>query len=508
MNASALPPRANDPYARLEQRFRRIAHLGGAAAILDWDSAVMMPPGGAEARGNQLSALKLTMHELITDPAVGDLLDAAEAAPPNDPWCAANLGLMRRQWRHANALPADLVEALSHAGHACEMTWRAARQADDFKSLAPSFGHLLGLVRQAATAKAEAFGTSRYDALLDEYEPGGSSAVIDGLFAELEAELPDLLDRIMAAQASAPAAEVPEGPFSVEAQTALGRRCLGLLGFDAEHGRLDVSLHPFTGGVPDDVRITTRYATSDFTRSLMGTIHETGHALYERGLPLRWRDQPVGQARGMALHESQSLILEMQACRSTEFVRLLAGLAQEGFGRADDRTLQPDNLVRLYRKVQPGLIRVDADEVTYPLHVILRYRLERAMIDGSLEIPDLPGAWREGMRDLLGIVPPDDRDGCMQDIHWPSGSFGYFPTYTMGALGAAQLFRAARVALPGLLDAIGRGDFQPLVGWLRQHVHGIGSLDSTDGVMTRATGAPLGTAAFLAHLRGRYLPTA
>jgi carboxypeptidase Taq len=290
----------------------------------------------------------------------------------------------------------------------------------------------------------------------------------------------------------------------VAQQRALGLKLMGSMGFEFERGRLDVSHHPFCGGSPDDVRITTRYDESDFTSSLMGVIHETGHALYEMGLPQEWRAQPVGNARGMSVHESQSLLMEMQACRSRPFIDYVAPIAREIFG-GEGEAWGAENFRRLYTKVERSLIRVDADEVTYPAHVILRYRLERAMLSGDLEIPDLPGAWNDGMRELVGIVPDDYRDGCLQDIHWMDGTFGYFPTYTLGAMTAAQLFEAATTAVPGILDGIGRGDFAPLLGWLRDNVHRWGSFHSTDELLVEATGKPLDAEVFRRHLERRYL---
>jgi carboxypeptidase Taq len=275
------------------------------------------------------------------------------------------------------------------------------------------------------------------------------------------------------------------------------------IGFDFDHGRLDISLHPFCGGVPDDVRITTRYFEHDFAQSLMGVLHETGHAMYERNLPAAWRLQPVGEARGMAMHESQSLLVEMQVCRGPEFLGFAAPLMRDAFS-GEGAAWDTRNLSRLYTKVEPGFIRVDADEVTYPAHVILRYRLERALIAGDMRIADIPTAWNEGMEELLGITPPSDREGCLQDIHWFHGSFGYFPTYTMGALAAAQIFAAATKAEPGIKPAISRGDFAPLMRWLAANIHGRASIGSTDDILTEATGAPLGTAAFKTHLEARY----
>lgn len=499
-------PAANDAYGDLEGRFRRIANVQGALAVLHWDSAVNMPAGGAAARADQISTLSLTAHELITAPHMADLLDAAEANAQagDDPWGAANLAEMRRLWRHASAVPARLVEAMSRAAHDSEMVWREARAANDWASLQPRIETLLALVREQAAAKAEAFGLDPYDALLDEYEPGGRAARIDVLFADLETYLPELLGRVLDAQGRRGAARLPAGPFPIAAQRGLCEQLMQALGFDAAHGRLDISHHPFTGGVPDDVRITTRYTEDDFARSLMGTIHETGHALYERGLPAAWRNQPVGNARGMVLHESQSLLMEMQACRSPEFITFAAPLMRSAFG-GEGPDWQADNLLRLYQRVSPGLIRVDADEVTYPSHVILRYGLERRLIAGDMAVADLPDAWRQGMKRLLGVTVADDADGVMQDVHWPSGAFGYFPTYTLGAIAAAQLFAAAKAANPGLLAAIAEGNFAPLLSWVRTHVHSQGSLGTTDEILARATGQPLGVAAYKAHLEARYL---
>ncbi|WP_428247818.1 carboxypeptidase M32 [Ferrovibrio sp.] len=492
------------PYAALEQRFRRLSALNGALAMLGWDQSAMMPEGGAGARAEQLATLSVIRHEWLTDPALGDLIQGAEAQAGLSDWQQANLREISRKWRHATALNTDLVEALSKAANACEMVWRKAKPANDFKAFAKAFAPVLELTREAAAAKAEAFGCSAYDALLDEYEPGGSAARIDKLFADLGKFLPGFIDKALARQAKRPEPLAPEGPFAVEKQREAGLALMKALGFDFKHGRLDVSAHPFTGGVPQDVRITTRYATTDFTRSLMGVLHETGHALYELGLPRKWADQPVGEARGMVLHESQSLLVEMQVCRGRDFLTFAAPLLRRIFG-GKGTAWELDNLQSLYARVKPDLIRVDADEVTYPAHVILRYRLEQAMLAGDLAINDLPDAWADGMQTLLGVDVPDHAHGCLQDIHWPAGSIGYFPTYTLGALAAAQLYAAAREADPGIAPGIAKGDFKPLLRWLRANVHGQGSLLSTDDLLRRATGKPLGTDAFKAHLKARYL---
>jgi carboxypeptidase Taq len=493
---------ASPAYARLEQIFTRLTLIEQALGLLHWDMAAMMPPGGAESRGEQLATLKSLAHDLLTGTEVKPLLDAAGAEDLND-WQRANLGEMRRDWIHAALVPSRLVEELSRAGSACETIWRKARPASDFAAVAAPLAEVLRLTREMAEIKSQALGVSAYDALLDQYEPGGRAAAIDVIFDDLGAFLPGFLAEVLAKQVPPPPG--PDGPFPIDRQKALGLRMMAVLGFDFEHGRLDVSQHPFCGGTPDDVRITTRYDEDAFMKSLMGVLHETGHALYERGLPALWRTQPVGRARGMSLHESQSLLMEMQACRSREFLSFAAPVIAETFGVVGQPGWDADTLHAQNVRVMPGFIRVDADEVTYPAHVILRYRLEKALIAGEMEIADIPAAWGEGMQSLLGIRPPDDRRGCLQDIHWYDGAFGYFPTYTLGAMTAAQLFDAATKKVPDLLASIGQGNFRPLLGWLREAVHGRASRYTTDALLTSATGRPLDPSVFKAHLQRRYL---
>lgn len=487
----------------LTRHFARIDAIEGAQAILHWDAAAMMPRGGAGARADQLATLSVIRHELLTDPRMAAWLDAAEAQPL-DAWQAANVHEIRRHWRHATAVPAALVEALSKAGSDCEMTWRTARAANDWEGLRPKLEVVVDLVREKAAVKAEALGVSPYEALLDQFEPDGRTAAIDAVFDDLVEFLPAFTAQVLEKQARGPRILPIEGPFAISAQRELGLAIMKVLGFEFDHGRLDVSHHPFCGGVADDVRITTRYDEDDFVKSLMGVIHETGHALYERGRPEAWRGQPVGLARGMSMHESQSLLFEMQACRSREFLSWVAPRIRDAFDGEGPEWSQA-NLYRVYTRVQRSLIRVDADEVTYPAHVILRYRLEKALLSGDLQVADLPGAWSDGMLELVGVAPPDFKDGCMQDIHWMDGTIGYFPTYTLGAMTAAQLFDAACRADADILPGIGRGDFGPLLGWLRPNVHALGSRLSTDELLTRATGRPLDAAVFKNHLKRRYL---
>ena len=491
-------------YGELESRFRRMGLIGEANAVLDWDRAAVMPDGGSTSRSEVTATLRVLRHEMLVDGMVGDLIDEAGGDNALDDWQRANLREMRRVRLHAAAVPADLVVALSRATAASEMVWRKARPASDLATLMPHLKAVLDLTREKARIKSAALGVPLYEALMDEYEPGGRTERIDAIFDDYAAFLPDFLEQVLTRQGHRPEPIRPAGPFPIEKQKALGERFMRTIGFDFDHGRLDVSAHPFCGGVPDDVRITTRYTDGDFTQSLMGVLHETGHAMYERQRPARWRWQPVGEARGMSVHESQSLLIEMQVCRGPEFMSFAAPLMRETFGGSGP-AWEADNLRRIYSKVARSFIRVEADEVTYPAHVILRYRLEKALIAGDLGLADLPGAWAEELKRLLGIVPPDDRRGCLQDIHWPEGIFGYFPTYSLGAMTAAQLFDAARKAVPDLLPAIARGDFAPLMGWLKANVHGLGSKLSTDELLTRATGRPLDPAVFKDHLKARYL---
>ena len=494
---------AETPYARLEKLFLRLSALADAEAVLNWDQATMMPRGGAGARAGQVAELRAVSHSMISAPETGDWLDVAEAGDGLDAWQAANLYHMRRRWTHATALDETLVRALTEAESACETAWRTARPEADFAAVLPSLQAVLDLVREAAAAKAGRLGLAPYDALLDQYEPGARAEEIDPVFDELEDFLPALLADVLAAQAAHPKAQPPPGPFPAGKQRALGMRLMEAFGFDFDHGRLDESLHPFCGGVPEDIRITTRYDEDDFASGLMGVLHETGHALYDRGLPRAWRGQPVGDAIGMAVHESQSLLIEMQVCRSRPFMDFAAPLIAEAFSGYGPEW-EAENLHRLAIRVRPGFIRVDADEVTYPVHVILRYRLEKAMIEGAMEAADLPGAWNQGMERALGITPPSDREGCLQDVHWYDGAWGYFPTYTLGAMTAAQLFQAADGAEGAIGEGIARGDFAPLLAWLGDNVHAKGSLLTSDQMLTAATGRPLEANAFKAHLKRRY----
>ncbi|MEC7139938.1 MAG: carboxypeptidase M32, partial [Pseudomonadota bacterium] len=434
----------------------------------------------------------------------GEAIEAASAQNDLDPWQRANVAESRRRYLRATALPADLVAAKARAESQAFAVWQQARPADDFAAALPSLRTCFDLARQAGQAIADATGQPLYEAMIEGFEPDLSVAEIDAVFDDYAAFLPGFLDDVLSAQDRRDPPLPLEGPFDVEQQKAVFQKIMGALGFDFEHGRLDTSAHPFCGGTPTDVRMTTRYRDDTFLDAMMGVVHETGHALYEQGLPPQWARQPVGQSRGMVLHESQSLTIEMQVVRSLAFMKFAAPQLAQAFGQSGP-AWTAENLTRHAARVERSFIRVEADEVTYPAHVILRYRLEKAMLKGDLDLADLPQAWGDGLEALLGIRPPSDREGCLQDIHWYSGAFGYFPTYSLGAMCAAQVFAAARDQLGDVDARIEAGDFAPLLGWLRTNIHGKASSGSTNEILSEATGSPLRTDAFKAHLRWRYL---
>jgi carboxypeptidase Taq len=483
---------------RVHSRLHRYNHV---ASIVGWDRNAMMPPGGNEARAAAEAELNALIHRTRTDPRLAEWLRAAETEAL-DAVARANLREMRRDWRDANALPDSLVEAKTLAGARCEHAWRSQRPANDWRGFLENFREVVRLSREEAKLLADETGLSRYDALMDRYEPGVRAADIDRIFGEVRQWLPGLIQRAQAKQSKEPVV-APQGPFPVEAQRALNREVMTLLGFDFSAGRLDESAHPFSGGVPEDVRLTTRYNEADFVRSLLGTIHETGHARYEQNLPRDWLGQPVGTARSYGVHESQSLSFEMQLARSRPFVGLLAPLLAKHFG--NQPAFEPDNLYRLWTRVKPGYIRVDADEVTYPAHIILRYEIERPLIEGEIEAEDIPALWDEKMQALLGIDTRGNyKDGCLQDVHWSDGSFGYFPSYTLGAMYAAQWFATIRRTVPDLDARIAAGDLAPVFNWLREHIWSQASLWETPELVRKASGEALNPGHFRKHLEGRY----
>ena len=386
-------------YTKLAEFQSELSLFDDLDALASWDEACIMPPGGGERRGQAMAALSTLLHAKRSDPALAELISQARNESL-DEWQQANVEEIDRRWLAANALPADLVKAHSLAATRCEQRWRTARADNDWPAILPLLEEVVRLSREQAQALGSAKGLGAYDALLDSYEPDLRSADVTAEFAALKEFLPPLLDQVLGQQRP----PLPlEGPFPVAAQQRLCEQTMKILGFDFNRGRFDVSHHPFCGGVPDDTRITTRYEDSSFFESLMAICHETGHAIYQQGLPVEYRDQPVGDALGAAAHESQSLLMELQVCRSREFIELVAPMACDAFGRdAADPAWSADNLYRHAIHVERSLIRVDADEITYPLHVILRYELEQKLISGELAVRDIPEAWNAAMQDYLG----------------------------------------------------------------------------------------------------------
>ncbi|MBY6256322.1 carboxypeptidase M32 [Phytobacter diazotrophicus] len=492
----------NQNYQSLTRTFTRLSRFQHLSAIAGWDMFAMMPPGGNTARGEALAELGVLQHQILTDKKVGDWLRNALQEELNDVE-QANLREMTRQYQQAALLPESLVEAKALAGSKCEHAWRTQRPANDWAGFSANLKEVVKLSREEAKIRAQAKGCSPYDALLDIFEPDMTSARLDVLFADLKSWLPDLLQRVVDKQ-SRETLIAPVGPFPVATQRELGLEAMTLLGFDFNAGRLDVSAHPFCGGVPEDVRITTRYDENELLSALFGVVHETGHARYEQNLPRQWLGQPVALARSTAIHESQSLFFEMQLGRSEAFLKRLLPAIIQHFGAQP--AFEESNFIAWNQRVKPGFIRVDADEVSYPAHVILRYEIERALINGEIEVDDIPALWNEKMQAWLGLSTEGNyRNGCMQDIHWTDGGFGYFPSYTLGAMYAAQLFQAARNALPGLDEAIAQGDFSALFDWLRQNIWQHGSRFSTSQLIEQATGEALNSRYFRQHLTARYL---
>jgi carboxypeptidase Taq len=489
-------------YSALEATYARLHRLEHLGSIAGWDQASNMPPKGNEARAEAMAELLGLLHQLRTAPDMAVNLKRAEQETLND-LQRANLREIRRDWTVSNALPKSLVTRKKMATSRCEHAWRAQRPANDWAGFLGNFREVLAITREEARLLSQASGLSPYDALLDQYEPGMRSATLDRVFGEVRQWLPGLIQQVVHKQAQNPAVE-PVGPFPVAQQRALCERVVRQLGFDFEAGRLDVSTHPFCGGVPEDVRMTTRFREDEFLGSLMGTIHETGHGRYEQNRPRALLGQPVSNSRSMGIHESQSLSFEMQLGSHPGFVAQLAPLIVQAFG--DQPAFAPANLRRLLTRVNPGLIRVEADEVTYAAHVILRYEIERPLVEGLLEPEDIPALWDHKMQELLGIDTRGNfKDGPLQDVHWPEGLIGYFPCYSLGAMYAAQWFATMRRQLPELDAQIGRGELQPVFDWLRDNIWSQGSRWTTDELALRATGETLNPAYFKAHLESRYL---
>jgi len=490
-------------FARLDELGRKLEALEHALAILGADEATHMAVGGGTKRAEALSALAGMHHRQATAPEISDWIAAAETEALNDDQRLA-VREFRRQYTNMTCLPTEFVERQTAARLRCEQLWRDLRAKNDWAGFQPALEGIVAIAREEAALRSEALGLAPYDALMEQYDPGNRVADITPVFTDLKAFLRDFVPEALAVQQER-LAKSPKRPLSgvyaIERQRELGLAMMGAVGFDLTRGSLSVSHHPFCGGVPCDVRITTRYKTSDFLSALMGVLHETGHALYEQNLPEAWSHWPLGKARGMAVHESQSLFVEKQLGRNPAFWQWALPLVEQHLG---ERWSMNEILPHVHH-VERGLIRVDADEVTYPLHVILRYELEQELISGRLAVADLPEAWDAGMRDYLGLSTIDNpADGPMQDVHWPSAAFGYFPSYTLGAMMAAQQWSALTREHSSVDDEIARGHFETVNAWRRDKIWSQASRWSTPDLLERATGEKLNGAHFTSHLKRRY----
>ncbi len=485
----------------IREHLATIHDLQAAAAVLEWDLETYMPPGGAEARIAQIATLRRLAHEAFTSAQTAALLDEASGAADNDSLASDLLRVVRRDYDRERRLPTALVAALARASAEARLVWKDAREARRYALFQPHLAEVVRLSREKAEALGAA-GAPPYDALLDAYEPGATTAQLAPLFHALRQALVPLL----AAIAEKPPARTAclRGVWPFQEQWSFGLKVAQDFGYDLTRGRQDASAHPFTTSFsPGDVRITTRVDEAFFPTAFFGTLHETGHALYEQGFAPELRRTPLAEASSLGMHESQSRLWENLIGRSRPFWEHYFPHLQRQFGAALGG-VSAEAWYEAVNAVAPSLIRVEADEVTYNLHVCLRFELEAALVSGELPPADLPGAWNEKMRAYLGLTPADDAEGVLQDIHWSLGLFGYFPTYTLGNLLSVQLFEAARAELGAAWERLPFGEYGELLGWLRRNVHVYGRRLDTDALVRRATGEPLRAEPWLHYIRQKY----
>ncbi len=488
-------------YEQLVEHARAAYVLSSASAILAWDQETGMPRGGGELRSRQLEELARLTHMRHSDPRIGEWLQSCEhdAALQADPDRAANLRGFRRDYDRATKLPASLVAELARHESKAQQIWSESRTASDFATFRPALQRMIELQRLKADCLRGAH--SRWDALADTCEPGMNAASLAALFAPLRDRLVCLRQELDARKRK-PDDRFSRQPFSESAQEEVCRAALVAMGFDFGRGRLDRSAHPFCTGSVGDVRLTTRYAKDNVLDALGSAMHEGGHGLYEQGLNEVNMGTPLGEAASLGIHESQSRLWENHVGKSRAFWHWALPMLRQKLGVEVDGW-SPDDLWRTCNRVEPSLIRVEADELTYDLHIMVRFEIERALLDGALAVVDLPAAWNLRYKELLGIDVPDDRRGCLQDVHWSCGLFGYFPTYTLGNLYAAQFAAAAARAIPDLEEHQARGDFAPLLDWLRHHVHRHGRRHEPRELCRLATGSELSSQPFLSYLESK-----
>ena len=488
-------------YTDISRRLAEITTLDEVLGLLQWDQEVVMPAGAVAARGRQNATVAVLRHERATDPKLGEQLESLLGSDDLTPDEAANVREAWRDWRREARLPPALVRRWGEATVHAHEVWVDARANDDFGRFAPALGELVQLAKDKAAAIDP--DAPAYDVLIDAFEPDMTMARLTPVFEEIKAFLVPFIARIRAHGVDRDCAWL-HTPVPVPEQVAVARHFIEAVGFSFDCGRVDTAVHPFCGGAgQSDVRITTRYREDGFLGSILAAIHETGHALYEQGRDAGLADQPVSRARSMGIHESQSLFWEKHIARSRPFWQRHLPWLKDRYPHLQSVGL--DDFVFGTNRVDFGnLIRVDADELTYPLHVSLRYEIERDLFGGRLAVADVPEVWDQAMQRDLGVRPTGPASGALQDIHWSMGAFGYFPSYTLGALYAAQIRAAAGRALPDMDAQLASGELAPLQQWLRQTIHQVGSRMATDALCRQATGEPLAPAHFFAYIDKKY----
>ncbi len=493
--ASSETPAAYDD---LLERYAQITNLWTTQQILSWDQQVMMPEGGTPARSKQLSTLSTIEHDLITDESMGDLLDEVENGSLDGPQEGA-VREMRRQYERKRRVPRDLIEQISETSSEALPVWKEAKAEDDFESFAPILEKQVELKREYA----EHIDPDRdpYEVLFEDYEPYLGLDTAERILSDLREALVPLIEDIR--DSDVDLADPFEGTFSAEDQEQVARDALDALGYDWQRGRLDTAPHPFSTGTQFDARVTTRFDESDPLGSLFSTIHEFGHARYTLGLPDDAYGDPLGQSRDMTVHESQSRLWENHVGRSRAFWDYFLPTFTNRFPQLADADIA--EIYQAANQVDPdNLIRVEADELTYHMHIVLRFEIEKALIAGDLEVSEVPQVWNDKMEEYLGVRPETDAEGCLQDIHWSHGNFGYFPTYSMGSVLAAQLYASAESEIPGLEDSIREGEVGPLADWLEANVHSHGQRYRTDELIREATGESYTAEYFLDYVESKF----
>ncbi len=491
----------SDVLAPLEARLATLSDLDDTLSLLDWDQQTHLPPPAAAARAEQVATLSRILHEHAVAPELGRLLERLDGALDPETDEGALVRVARRDYEQATRLPAALVERTARATSLAEPAWVEARSAGDWDLFAPHLERILELRREAA----ELYGYDEHplDALIDLHEPGMTRARLEATFAELQLTLVPLVQAV-AAQADDGRDACLHGRFDEAVQEAFGREVAGRLGYDWSRGRQDRSVHPFCTGLgPNDVRITTRFDPAYLPSALFSTLHEAGHGIYEQGVSPDYARSPLGDGASTGVHESQSRLWENLVGRSRSFWRAFYPELQDAFP-ASLGGVDLETFYRAINRVAPTTIRVEADELTYNLHILLRFELESRLFGGSLAVADVPAAWTDLMETYLGVTPPDDREGALQDVHWSSGAFGYFPTYTIGNVLSVQLFEAARAAHPEIDDEIARGEPATLRAWLAENVYRHGRKYDPDTLVQRATGRPMETGPYLRYLEAKY----